>query len=203
MKSNINIGVLALQGAFREHLILLRKIGVSAIEVRYKEDFSYIDGLIIPGGESTTISKLAKKNSLFDVIKNKGLKDFCIWGICAGLILLSSEIEDKSLEPLMLMDMKVQRNAFGRQKDSFEVKIIVEEKHTGKCNFNGVFIRAPQILSVGEKIEIISKHNDSVVACRQENLLATSFHPELTSDLLFHNLFINMVEKCLTKPLAS
>ncbi|MBF7082577.1 pyridoxal 5'-phosphate synthase glutaminase subunit PdxT [Desulfallas sp. Bu1-1] len=197
----MKIGVLGLQGAYREHMQCLGKLGIDTMDVRYNQDLKHINGLIIPGGESTVISKLAQKNLLFDAIRQKGLLNFPIWGTCAGLILLASEIEDNSVEPLKLMKIKVRRNAFGRQKHSFVTKIKLSG-FAAQEEFPGVFIRAPQIISIGDGVEVLARYQKNIVACKQGNLLATSFHPELTSDLLFHQIFLNIVQRSMVTSLA-
>lgn len=190
----MKIGVLALQGDFAEHISMLKRIGVEAVEVRLPEHLKGLDGLIIPGGESTTIGKLATAYGLMEPIREFG-KSHAIWGTCAGAIFLSNDIgRDQPL--LGLMDIKVQRNAFGRQVDSFETDLEIDElfKATGTEHpYHAVFIRAPIIESVGNKTKILSKLEDGrIVAAQQGHLLATSFHPELTGDTRFHEYFISL-----------
>lgn len=190
----MKIGVLALQGDFAEHITMLKRIGVEAVEVRLPEHLKGLDGLIIPGGESTTIGKLATAYGLMEPIREFG-KSHAIWGTCAGAIFLSNDIgRDQPL--LGLMDIKVQRNAFGRQVDSFETDLEIDElfKATGTEHpYHAVFIRAPIIESVGNKTKILSKLEDGrIVAAQQGHLLATSFHPELTGDTRFHEYFISL-----------
>ncbi len=190
----MKIGVLALQGDFAEHVSMLKRIGVDTAEVRLPDHLNGLDGLIIPGGESTTIGKLAVAYNLMDPLKEFG-RTRAIWGTCAGAIFLSKDIgRDQPL--LELMDIKVQRNAFGRQVDSFETDLEIDElfKATGtEHSYHAVFIRAPIIESVGKKVKVLSALEDGrIVAAQQGHLLATSFHPELTGDTRFHEYFISL-----------
>ncbi|MBW8011671.1 MAG: pyridoxal 5'-phosphate synthase glutaminase subunit PdxT [Chloroflexi bacterium] len=191
------IGVLALQGDFEEHLNILRKIGVEIRDVRMPQDLDDLDGLIIPGGESTTIGKLADDFGLLEPLRRFG-EAKPIWGTCAGAILLSKDV--RRAQPLLeLMDITVERNAFGRQVDSFEVDLKVpalERMDSSKQSFRAVFIRAPLIESLdGEDVEALSELEDGrIVAAQQGHFLATSFHPELTDDDRFHRYFIHMVD---------
>lgn len=190
----MKIGVLALQGDFAEHISMLKKLGVETAEVRLPKHLDGLDGLIIPGGESTTIGKLAVAYDLLDPLKEFG-KTRAIWGTCAGAIFLSKDIgRDQPL--LGLMDIKVQRNAFGRQVDSFETDLEIDElyKATGTEHpYHAVFIRAPIIESVGKKVKVLSALEDGrIVAAQEGHLLATSFHPELTEDTRFHEYFISL-----------
>ncbi len=188
----MKIGVLALQGAFREHVEALRALGVGAVEVRLPEQLEGIDGLIIPGGESTAIGKLAAKYGLQEAIQRYARAGKPVYGTCAGMIFLSNDVgRDQPL--LGVMDVKVERNAFGRQLDSFETGIDIPA--LGAEPFPGVFIRAPKIESVGEGVQVLAKLPDgSTVAARQDNMLVTAFHPELTDDLRFHRYFLAMVQ---------
>jgi 5'-phosphate synthase pdxT subunit len=190
----MKIGVLALQGDFAEHISMLKVIGVETAEVRLPEHLNSLDGLIIPGGESTTIGKLAVAYHLMEPLKEFG-KNHAIWGTCAGAIFLSKDVSrDQPL--LSLMDIKVQRNAFGRQVDSFETDLEIEEllKATGTEHpYHAVFIRAPIIESVHGKAKVLSALEDGrIVAAQEGHLLATSFHPELTADPRFHEYFISL-----------
>jgi len=190
----MKIGVLALQGDFAEHVSMLKKIGVEAAEVRLPKHLDGLDGLIMPGGESTTIGKLAVAYGLMEPLKEFG-KSHAIWGTCAGAIFLSKDIgRDQPL--LELMDIKVQRNAFGRQVDSFETDLEIDElmKSTGTEHpYHAVFIRAPIIESVSGNAKIISKLEDGrIVAAKEGHFLATSFHPELTDDTRFHEYFVSL-----------
>lgn len=190
----MKIGVLALQGDFSEHITMLKKLGVETVEVRLPRHLDGLSGLIIPGGESTTIGKLAVAYELMEPLRSFG-KEHAIWGTCAGAIFLSKDIgRDQPL--LGLMDIKVQRNAFGRQVDSFETDLEIDElyKATGTEHpYHAVFIRAPIIESVSGSTKILSALADGrIVAAQQGRLLATSFHPELTGDTRFHEYFISL-----------
>jgi 5'-phosphate synthase pdxT subunit len=194
----VRIGVLALQGDFLEHTVMLQRIGVEVAEVRLPEHLENVDGLIIPGGESTTIGKLAIQFELMDPIKRFG-QTHAIWGTCAGAILLASHIQHK--QPLLkLMDISIERNAFGRQVDSFESEISVPALESPQQPFPAVFIRAPIIDRTGKSVEVLARlpadHEtpELVVAAQQDRLLATSFHPELTQDDRFHRYFLKLVE---------
>jgi len=190
----MKIGVLALQGDFAEHITMLKKIGVETAEVRLPKHLDGLDGLIMPGGESTTIGKLAVAYDLMKPLQEFG-KSKAIWGTCAGAIFLSKDIgRDQPL--LGLMNIKVQRNAFGRQVDSFETDLEIDElyKATGaEYPYHAVFIRAPIIESVSGKAKVLSKLEDGrIVAAQEGHLLATSFHPELTDDKRFPEYFISL-----------
>lgn len=192
----MKIGVLALQGDFAEHIAMLKRLKVDASEVRLPDQLIGLDGLIIPGGESTTIGKLAVAYNLMEPLKQFGQRR-AIWGTCAGAIFLSKDIgRDQPL--LGLMDIKVQRNAFGRQIDSFETDLDIPElKHaTGtRDDYHAVFIRAPIIESVGGDAKVLATVPDGrIVAAQQGHLLATSFHPELTNDTRFHEYFLTLVD---------
>jgi len=192
----MKIGVLALQGDFAEHIAMLKRLNVESSEVRLPDQLRGLDGLIIPGGESTTIGKLARAYNLMDSLKIFG-KRRAIWGTCAGAILLSKDISRD--QPLLeLMDIKVQRNAFGRQVDSFETDLDVPElkQATGSdMPYHAVFIRAPIIESVSGDAKILASIPDGrIVAAQQGHFLATSFHPELTNDTRFHEYFLSLVD---------
>ena len=192
----MKIGVLALQGDFEEHISILKKIGVSSYEVRLPGQLDGLDGLIIPGGESTTIGKMAVEYDLMEPLRQFG-HEKAIWGTCAGAILLSKDVHRQ--QPLLnLMDITVARNAFGRQVDSFEIDLDApflvrpDEKNQP---FHAVFIRAPIIESVFGKAEaLLTLPDGQIVAARQGHLLATSFHPELTNDTRFHRYFVEMTQ---------
>lgn len=191
----MKIGVLALQGAFREHIEMLRGMDVDAIEVRLPEQLRDIDGLIIPGGESTTIGKIATQYGLIEPIREMAAQGKPIWGTCAGMIVLAKDVGMK--QPLVgVMDVKVKRNAFGRQVDSFETDLEIPEIKNGDATpFHAIFIRAPLLESVGKNVQVLAKlDNGAIVAARQDNLLVTSFHPELTHDARFHNYFLRMAK---------
>ncbi len=190
----MKIGALALQGDFAEHIATLKRIGVETTEVRLPEHLVDLDGLIIPGGESTTIGKLAVAYGLMDPLRGFG-RQKAIWGTCAGAIFLSKDARRD--QPLLgLMDITVQRNAFGRQVDSFEVDLDIPELKAATATqlpYHAVFIRAPLIETVSGDAKIISQLPDGrIVAARQGKLLATSFHPELTQDDRFHQYFISL-----------
>jgi len=188
----MKIGVLAAQGAFAEHIAALRQLNAEAAPIRLPHQLAGLDGLIIPGGESTTISKLLSDYSLTDEIKDLASSGMPIFGTCAGLILMAKEISDADAKPLQLMDIEVRRNAFGRQKESFETELFIPA--IGDKPFHAVFIRAPLIEAVNGNVEILAKlDNGNIVAVRQDNLLATSFHPELTEDRRFHQYFIDII----------
>ena len=189
------IGVLALQGDFAEHITMLESIGVQGIEVRQSNQLAQIDGLIIPGGESTTIGKLAADFGMMDDLRQFG-QEKGIWGTCAGAIFLSKDVRRK--QPLLgLMDIQVERNAFGRQVDSFEVELDVpalQAVDPENPPYHAIFIRAPLIESVGTKARILASLPDGrIVAAQQGHWLATSFHPELTGDIRFHRYFANII----------
>lgn len=191
----MNIGVLALQGDFAEHIAMLKGLGVATTEVRLPEHLKALDGLIIPGGESTTIGKLAVAYNLVGPLRRFG-KERAIWGTCAGAIFLSKDVSRD--QPLLgLMDITVERNAFGRQVDSFETGLDVPElkQATGTEDaFHAVFIRAPIIASVfGDAKVLASLPDRRIVAAQQGHLLATSFHPELTGDARFHQYFLSLI----------
>ena len=191
----MKIGILALQGDFAEHISMLKQIGVDTVEVRLPKHLDGLDGLIMPGGESTTIGKLAVAYDLMEPLKQFG-KSHAVWGTCAGAIFLSKDAS--SDQPLLgLMNIKVQRNAFGRQVDSFETDLNIDElmKATGTEHpYHAVFIRAPIIESVSGNVKVLAALDDGrIVAAQEGHWLATSFHPELTSDARFHEFFISLV----------
>lgn len=190
----MRIGVLALQGDFAEHIAVLKRLGVETTEVRLPEHLESLDGLIIPGGESTTIGKMATDFGLMDKLHQFG-KEKPIWGTCAGAIFLSKDAHRE--QPLLgLMDITVERNAFGRQVASFETDLEIpalEEAIPGKHPFHAIFIRAPLIESVSGEARVLASLPDGrVVAAQQGHLLATVFHPELTGDDRFHRYFISL-----------
>lgn len=193
----MNIGVLALQGAFSEHVHALGRLGATASEVRLPRDLKGLDGLIIPGGESTTIGKLAVQFGLIDTLRHFGQTN-AIWGTCAGAIFLSKDVHRP--QPLLgLMDITVQRNAFGRQVESFEIDLDlpVLARNGQVTPFHAIFIRAPLIETIGPGVEVLARverhQTSAVVAARQGHWLATSFHPELTRDDRFHQYFLDIV----------
>ena len=185
------VGVLALQGDFAEHMKSLETVGAQPVEVRLPEDLADIDALIIPGGESTTIARLMDVFGLTKAIKGRVKSGMPTWGTCAGMIVLARSLVEDRPEPMGLMDIRVQRNAYGRQIDSFETEIPVPA--LGEKSFHAVFIRAPAIEEVGPEVEPLACLDDGqVVAARQGNVLVTSFHPELTDDTRFHAYFLSM-----------
>jgi 5'-phosphate synthase pdxT subunit len=193
----MKIGVLALQGDFIEHITLLRQAGAETAEVRLPAHLEGLDGLVIPGGESTTIGKLAVAYHLMGPLQQFG-QHKAIWGTCAGAISLSKDVRRQ--QPLLgLMDITVERNAFGRQVASFEIDLDVPALRKVAAQggpFHAVFIRAPLIESVGEQVQPLVQLSDGrIVAARQGRLLATSFHPELTGDDRFHRYFMSMAEE--------
>ena len=193
----MRIGVLASQGAFDEHLAILRKLKVEALPVRLPPELRDVDGLIIPGGESTSISKLMISYNLTDEIRSLAENGLPILGTCAGMILLAKETSNPDVETLGVMDIRVKRNAFGRQKDSFETELSVPA--LGKKPFPGIFIRAPLIERVNDNTEILTRlHDGTIVSARQGRLITTAFHPELTDDPRFHQYFLEIIadSKC-------
>ena len=186
----MKIGILALQGAVREHANSLRNCGVEPVEIRYPEQLPEVKGLIIPGGESTTVGKLLVKYEMLGPITEMGRQGFPIFGTCTGLILLAKEIIGSDQPRLGLMNITVERNAFGRQIASFEQDIPIPE--LGTSLFHAVFIRAPYITAVGQGVQIMTQLAEKILLVREENLLAAAFHPELTADLRIHQYFINI-----------
>jgi pyridoxal 5'-phosphate synthase pdxT subunit len=204
--NEINIGVLSIQGDVAENISssesALKELSINGkvTQVKTPEQISKLDGLIIPGGESTVMGHLSLVNGSLKKIKEKIESGMPVFGICAGLILLSKKAKDRVIgntdQPLLdLLDVKVERNSFGRQHDSFEAEISLEPINISK--FNGVFIRAPSITEVGNNVEIISKFNEKIIAVRQGNILATAFHPELTSDISLHKFFVKILQQSL------
>ncbi|PGT80770.1 pyridoxal 5'-phosphate synthase glutaminase subunit PdxT [Bacillus sp. AFS040349] len=188
----LKIGVLGLQGAVREHIRSIEACGAEGIVVKTTNQLDDLDGLIIPGGESTTMRRLIDKYNFMEPLKAFAESGKPMFGTCAGLIMLAKNLVGYSESHLGLLDVTVERNSFGRQKDSFEAELMI----TGVGeDFVGVFIRAPHIVEVGEDVEILSKHNGRIVAARQGQFLGCSFHPELTDDHRMTQLFINMVKE--------
>jgi pyridoxal 5'-phosphate synthase pdxT subunit len=193
----MRVGVLALQGTFIEHIGHLTRLGVEAFPIRLRHELDTIDGLIIPGGESTTMLRLMESFELMQPIKAMARDGLAIWGTCAGMILLAKDVSNHEMETLGLMDTKVRRNAFGSQVDSFEADLQIPL--VGEDPFHAVFIRAPIIEEAKPGVEILSRLPDgTIVAIRQNRLLACAFHPEFTDDLRFHNYFLNMVSQKLS-----
>jgi len=201
--SGINIGVLAVQGDVAENIMAtkmaLEELGLDGIvnEVKTPEQISELDGLVIPGEESTVIGTLSLVNGSLKKIKEKIASGMPVFGICAGMIVLSKKAKDRVVgemdQPLLdYLDVKIERNAFGRQKDSFESDISMDK--IGISKFPGVFIRAPSILETGKDVQILSKFNEKIIAVKQGNVIGTSFHPELTGDISLHKYFVNLIK---------
>lgn len=201
---SLNIGILGMQGDVEENISATRsalnKLGIkgNVKQVKTPDQIEKLDGLIIPGGESTMIGQMSLVNGAIKTIKEKIQAGMPVFGICAGLILLSKATKDKVVgktdQPLLnMLDVHVERNAFGRQRDSFEANISAQP--IGIPKSRGVFIRAPSIEDMGKEVEVISKFNEKTVAVKQGNILATSFHPELTTDISWHKYFVGMIKK--------
>lgn len=186
------VGVLALQGAVVEHLRMLDRCGVASVEVRTTAQLQEVDSLILPGGESTTLGKLMERFGLLEAVRRRALEGMPLWGTCAGLILMATEIRGGVLaqQRLGLLDMEVERNAFGRQLDSFE-----ETLQIAGMEFPAVFIRAPVIGRLAPGIEVLAEYQGQVVAARKARMLVTSFHPELSEDPRLHQYFLNFRSK--------
>lgn len=188
----MKIGILALQGAFIEHKAMLDKLGIDSFEIRQLKDIEQdFDGLILPGGESSVMGKLLRDLGLFDPLREKIKNGLPVFGTCAGMILLAKEIDNDERRHFSCMDITVKRNAYGRQLGSF----VTKDKFEGIGDVEMVFIRAPFVSEVKEGVDILSIVNENIVAVRQNNMLATSYHPELTGDLSVHKYFIKMVEE--------
>lgn len=188
----MRIGVLALQGAVAEHIRSITAAGAEGVPIKQVEQLESIDGLIIPGGESTTIGKLMRKYGFIDAIREFSASGKPLFGTCAGLIVLAKEINSGEEAHLGLMDIKVARNAFGRQRESFETELAVKGIEEP---IRAVFIRAPLILEVGTGVDVLSTYNEEIVTARQGNLLVASYHPELTDDYRLHQYFVEMVKE--------
>ncbi len=202
--SGINIGILAVQGDVAENMMAakmaIEELGMEGIvtEVKTPEQISDLDGLIIPGGESTVIGTLSLVNGSLKKIKEKIASGMPVFGICAGMIVLSKKAKDRVVgemdQPLLdFLDVKIERNTFGRQKDSFESEISIDK--IGISKFPGVFIRAPSIMEAGKDVEILSKFNEKIIAVKQGNIIGTAFHPELTGDISLHKYFVSLIKK--------
>jgi len=191
-KSAIKIGVLALQGAFERHQKVFQQLGVEAAQVRMPADLAKVDALVMPGGESTTMSQLLESSELFEPISLRIKQGLPVFGTCAGMILLAKSIIDGRDDQLFFeaIDIDVQRNAYGRQIDSFEAEIKIDSLDS---SFHAVFIRAPRIVSLGSGVTPLAYCGDDVVLARQENILVASFHPELANDVRLHELFLKGV----------
>jgi 5'-phosphate synthase pdxT subunit len=188
----VKVGVLALQGAFREHIVALEALGATTVAVRLPEQLEGCAGLVIPGGESTAIGKLMETYGFYEPLREHHAGGMAIWGTCAGAILLAKTVLDAlpGQRTLGLMDITVRRNAYGRQTESFESELTV----AGLAKpFTGVFIRAPWIEEVGPDVVVLARHGDRIAAARHGNVLATTFHPELTGDPRMHRLFLEEI----------
>ncbi|VVC05523.1 Pyridoxal 5'-phosphate synthase subunit PdxT [uncultured archaeon] len=201
--SGVTIGVLAVQGDVAENIMAtkmaIEELGLDGIvtEVKTPEQISDLDGLVIPGGESTVIGTLSLVNGSLKKIKEKIASGMPVFGICAGMIMLSKKAKDRVVgdmnQPLLdFLDVKIERNAFGRQKDSFESEISMDK--IGINKFQGVFIRAPSIIETGKDVEVLSKFNEKIIAVKQGNIIGTAFHPELTGDLSLHKYFVSLIK---------
>jgi pyridoxal 5'-phosphate synthase pdxT subunit len=195
----IKIGVLALQGAVREHIRSLEACGVEAVAVKRKEELQDLDGLILPGGESTAMRRLIDKYDFMDALKEFAHSGKPMFGTCAGLILLAKQLIGYNEPHIGVMDIQVERNSFGRQVDSFEADLAIKDVAE---TFPAVFIRAPHIVEAGEDVEILCKHNDRIVAARDRQFLGCSFHPELTDDHRITAYFVEMVKEAKQKQLV-
>ena len=193
----MKVGVLALQGTFIEHIGMLQQLGVEAPPIRLPHELDTLDALIIPGGESTTMLRLMESFRLIQPIRELVRDGLPLWGTCAGMVLLAKSISNYEMETLNLMDMGIRRNAFGSQIDSFEVDL--EIPTVGEEPFHAVFIRAPVVKEAKPGVKVLSRLPDgTIVAARQNRLLACAFHPEFTNDLRFHSYFLNMVSRKLS-----
>lgn len=188
------VGILALQGDFAEHAGMIERLGARTMQIRRASELRFVDGLVIPGGESTTIAKLTGETTdpIFDTIIERAKAGMPIYGTCMGSIFLAREIEDSTQGRLALMDIKVRRNAFGPQRESFECKLEIPE--LGDEPLTAVFIRGPVVLSCGARVQVLARVSEGIVMARQDNLLVTAFHPEITEDLRVHRYFLDLVE---------
>ncbi|MCQ6282742.1 pyridoxal 5'-phosphate synthase glutaminase subunit PdxT [Bacillus sp. EB600] len=192
----VKIGVLALQGAVREHIKAVENCGAEAVAIKHKEELREVDGLILPGGESTTMRRLIDKYDFMDALKEFANEGKPMFGTCAGLILLAKNLVGYDQPHIGVMDVTVERNSFGRQRESFEADLSIKDVAEG---FPAVFIRAPHIVDVGENVEILCKHDDRIVVAREGQFLGCSFHPELTEDYRFTAYFVKMVKEAKVK----
>jgi len=187
----MKIGVLALQGGFQEHIHHINELGYDGVLVKTVEDLKNIKALIIPGGESTTMGKLLKVTGLLSPLKEMIKNGLPVWGTCAGMILLAKNIDGETATHLGVMDISVTRNAYGTQLDSFSTQIKLDEVDSNPLDL--VFIRAPYVSEVNNSVVVLAKVNNNIVAVRENNMLATSFHPELTSNTSFHKYFLKAI----------
>jgi 5'-phosphate synthase pdxT subunit len=188
------VGVLALQGAFEAHQHVLRDLGVESVQVRTPSDLESVDALVMPGGESTTMSHLLQTSGLFNSIDARLKQGMPVFGTCAGMILLAKGVLDGRSDQRSFgaIDIDVKRNAYGRQIDSFETDISIDGMVE---DFHAVFIRAPQIARLGDDVTVLARHNQDVVLARQDSVMVASFHPELTSDSRIHSMFIGLLQE--------
>ncbi len=196
----IKIGILALQGAVREHAVSLKRCGVEAVPVKSAQDLENLDGLILPGGESTTMRRLIDTYGLLKPLKQFAMHDKPVFGTCAGLILLARNIAGSSSCHLGILDVTAERNSFGRQVNSFEAPLTIKDIGKG---FPGIFIRAPHISEVSEGVDVLCEHEGRIVMVRQNYLLGCSFHPELTSDQRVMSYFVKMVKEAAAAGIAA
>ena len=189
----MRVGVLALQGAFREHIRMLTSLGAEAVEIRLPGELDEVDGLVIPGGESTTMRKLMADYRFVDAVREFAASGRPIFGTCAGCIVMAERIDGRRQELLNLIDIDVERNSYGRQLESREANIAGEA--LGEEPFHAVFIRAPRILGIGPGVEDLARYQGTVVLARQKNILVATFHPELTGDSRIHELFLRMLPR--------
>lgn len=193
INKKLKIGVLDIQGSVEEHTAVLHKLGLSPVAVKRATDLEGLHGLIIPGGESTTIGKLMKAYGLLDPISKRATQKknpLCIWGTCAGAILIAKKVYNRPPDHMKLMDIEIERNAYGRQMDSFETMISIPV--LGKKEVHAVFIRAPKIKRLNKEVRVLAEYNGVPVMLEEKNLLVTMFHPELTSDTRVHNYFLTL-----------
>ncbi|MCY0874697.1 MAG: pyridoxal 5'-phosphate synthase glutaminase subunit PdxT [Firmicutes bacterium] len=190
---SVRIGVLNVQGAVSEHVEHVRLAGAEPVLVKHPDDLQGLSGMVLPGGESTTIGKLMRKYGLLDPVRELAQKGLPVFGTCAGMILLASRIEGHDEPHLGVMDVTVNRNSFGRQRDSFEADVAVSGLSDDQP-FPSVFIRAPHIVEAGPDVEVLATYDGKIVAARQGGLLATAFHPELTPDTRLHRKFVELAE---------
>ncbi len=199
---SLNVGILSIQGDVQENLLSTKaafdELGINGniTPVKTPNEISQLDGLIIPGGESTTIGQLSLVNGSLKILKEKIENGMPVLGICAGMIMLSMTVDDRVVGKtdqalLNILDIKLQRNSFGRQQDSFESDISMDS--IGIPKFNGIFIRAPSVSDVGSDVKILSKFNEQIIAVKKGNVIGTAFHPELTTDISLHKYFVNLV----------
>ncbi|SHH39245.1 pyridoxal 5'-phosphate synthase glutaminase subunit PdxT [Thermosipho atlanticus] len=187
----MKIGVSGIQGDFREHKAVLERMGIEALVVKKPEELDLVDGLIIPGGESTTMIRIMKMIGFYEVLKNKIENNFPVFGTCAGMIVLSKEVVNFKQDSLKAIDIKVERNAYGRQVDSFETDVYIKDFDKP---FRAIFIRAPKVIEYGKDVEVLSEYDSSPILLRQGNILVASFHPELTVDTRIHEYFVEMIK---------